>query len=195
MGFCFTFFYGGFMSRLLKFGFLVFAALLVAACSSTPSDEGAPVDERTVTSNTGGADTSGAGNANISGSNVGNKGGNELKDPGNILSRRGVFFAFDSYVVEDQYRALVEAHARYLVGHPGARMTLQGHTDERGTHEYNIALGQRRADAVKRMMLLLGANEAQIEAVSFGKENPRNPGHDEAAWAENRRVDIIYAGE
>ncbi|MDR2710418.1 MAG: peptidoglycan-associated lipoprotein Pal [Burkholderiales bacterium] len=185
------------MSRLLKFGFLILAALTVVACSSTPDNEGAPVDERAVTTGAGsGANTSGAANGNITGSEVGNKGGgNELKDPANILSRRNVFFAFDSYVVEDQYRPLVEAHARYLVGHPGARMTLQGHTDERGTHEYNIALGQRRADAVKKMMVLLGANEAQIETVSFGKENPRNPGHDETAWAENRRSDIIYAGE
>ena len=75
------------------------------------------------------------------------------------------------------------------------RVTLQGHTDERGTREYNIALGQKRADAVKKMMPLLGASEMQIETVSFGKEKPKNPGHDEAAWAENRRVDIVYVGE
>ncbi|MDR0248009.1 MAG: peptidoglycan-associated lipoprotein Pal [Burkholderiales bacterium] len=182
------------MSRLLKLGILVFAVATLAACSSTPEDEGAPIDDRAVTSgSTTGADTSGTGGTDISGANVG--AGNELKDPANILSRRGVFFAFDSYVVEDQYRPLVEAHARYLVRNPNARMTLQGHADERGTHEYNIALGQRRADAVKRMLLLLGAKEAQIETVSFGKEKPRNLGHDETAWAENRRVDIVYAGE
>ena len=74
-------------------------------------------------------------------------------------------------------------------------MTIQGNSDERGSREYNIALGQKRADAVKRMMMLMGAQESQIETVSFGKEKPRNPGHDEAAWAENRRVDIVYAGE
>ena len=76
-----------------------------------------------------------------------------------------------------------------------ARVTIQGNTDERGSREYNIALGQKRADAIKRMMTLLGAQETQVETVSFGKEKPRNPGHDEAAWAENRRGDIMYAGE
>ncbi|MCL2297248.1 MAG: peptidoglycan-associated lipoprotein Pal [Proteobacteria bacterium] len=185
------------MTHLLKYGFLVFVAVALAACSSTPSDEGAPVDDRTVASGgtADGAGTSGAGGTGVTGADVDGRVTHELKDPANILSRRGVFFAFDSYVVEDQYRPLVEAHARYLVRHPDARMTLQGHADERGTHEYNLALGQRRADAVKRMMLLLGAKEAQIETVSFGKEKPRNPGHDETAWAENRRVDIVYAGE
>jgi len=76
-----------------------------------------------------------------------------------------------------------------------ARVTLQGNTDERGTREYNIALGQRRADAVKKMMVLYGAQEIQIETVSFGKEKPRREGHDETAWTENRRVDIVHAGE
>jgi peptidoglycan-associated lipoprotein len=74
-------------------------------------------------------------------------------------------------------------------------MTIQGNTDERGSREYNIALGQKRADSVKRMLMLMGAQEAQVETVSFGKEKPRNPGHDEAAWAQNRRDDIVYAGE
>ena len=74
-------------------------------------------------------------------------------------------------------------------------MTIQGNTDERGSREYNIALGQKRADAVKRMMMLLGASDSQIETVSFGEEKPKNPGHDESAWAENRRDDIVYAGE
>ncbi|MDR2173048.1 MAG: peptidoglycan-associated lipoprotein Pal [Burkholderiales bacterium] len=185
------------MSRLLKLGFLVFVAIALAACSSTPDDEGAPVDDRVVASGSAadGAGTSGTSGTGITGVDVDSRTGNELKDPANILSRRSVFFEFDSYVVEDQYRALVEAHARYLVSHPAARMVLQGHADERGTHEYNLALGQRRADAVKRMMMLLGARESQIETVSFGKEKPRNPGHDETAWAENRRTDIVYVGE
>jgi len=106
-----------------------------------------------------------------------------------------VFFDFDSFVVRDEFRPLIEAHGRYLAGNRNARMTIQGNTDERGSREYNIALGQKRADAVKRMMTLLGAQEAQIETVSFGKEKPRNQGHDEAAWAENRRDDILYSGE
>ena len=90
---------------------------------------------------------------------------------------------------------LVEAHAKYLQRNRNMKMTVQGNTDERGSREYNIALGQKRADAVKRMMLLLGATDAQVETVSFGKEKPKNAGHDETAWAENRRDDVLYAGE
>ena len=120
---------------------------------------------------------------------------NPLKDPGNILSKRSVYYDYDSAVIKDEYKPLVTAHARYLTQNRSAKMTIQGNTDERGSREYNIALGQRRADTVKRMMLLLGATESQIETVSFGKEKPRNMGHDEAAWAENRRDDVVYAGE
>jgi peptidoglycan-associated lipoprotein len=117
------------------------------------------------------------------------------RDPNNILSKRSVYFDYDSFVVMDEYRSLVEAHARYLQQNRSARTTVQGNTDERGSREYNIALAQKRADSVKRMMTLLGANESQIETVSFGKEKPKNPGHDETAWAENRRDDIVYPGE
>ena len=118
-----------------------------------------------------------------------------LKDPGNILSRRSVYFDFDSNLVKDEFRPLVTAHARYLQQNPGTKMRIEGNTDERGSREYNIALGQRRSEAVKQMMQLLGARPDQIESVSFGEEKPRATGHDEAAWAENRRADIVYQGE
>ena len=118
-----------------------------------------------------------------------------LTDPGNILSRRSVYFDFDSNLVKDEFRPLVTAHARYLQQNPGAKIRIQGNTDERGSREYNIALGQRRSEAVKQMMQLLGARAAQIESVSFGEEKPRATGHDEASWAENRRADIVYQGE
>ena len=121
--------------------------------------------------------------------------GNPLKDPNNILSKRSVYYDYDSSVVKDEYKPLVTAHARYLTQNKSARMTIQGNTDERGSREYNIALGQRRADSAKQMMLLLGAQEAQIETVSFGEEKPRAQGHDEAAFSENRRGDIVYQGE
>ncbi|MBN9133486.1 MAG: peptidoglycan-associated lipoprotein Pal [Nitrosospira multiformis] len=120
---------------------------------------------------------------------------NPLTDPNSILSKRSIYFEFDSYVVKDEYRSLVAAHAKYLREHPNARVLLQGNTDERGSREYNLALGQRRADAVKYAMTLSGAQEGQIEAVSLGEEKPHAMGHDEAAWAENRRVDIRYQGE
>lgn len=176
---------------------LIAAALV--GCSSTPTTE-APVDDRsgagTTASGSTGAQTGGAAGGGVTGSGIGSGvSGNPLRDPNNILSKRSVYFDFDSFVVKDEYRPLVEAHARYLQQNRNARMTVQGNTDERGSREYNIALAQKRADSVKRMMMLLGATESQIETVSFGKEKPRNPGHDEAAWAENRRDDILYAGE
>lgn len=120
---------------------------------------------------------------------------NPLTDPNSVLSKRSVFFDFDSYVVKDEYRSLVQAHAHYLRDHPNARVLLQGNADERGSREYNLALGQRRADAVKHAMTLSGARESQIESVSLGEEKPRGMGHDESSWAENRRVDIRYQGE
>ena len=118
-----------------------------------------------------------------------------LRDPKNILSKRSVFFDYDKYDVKDEYKALVQAHAQYLRGNPGAKMLIQGNTDERGSREYNLALGQRRADAMKQMLLLLGAKEVQIESVSLGEEKPRAQGSTEEVYAQNRRGDILYAGE
>jgi peptidoglycan-associated lipoprotein len=121
--------------------------------------------------------------------------GNPLKDPKNILSQRSVFYALDKYDVTQEYRALVEAHAKYLRENPSARMLIQGNTDERGSREYNVGLGQRRSDGVRKMLILLGARENQIESVSLGEEKPQADGHDESAWSKNRRSDILYSGE
>lgn len=119
----------------------------------------------------------------------------ELKNKNSILSKRSVFFEYDSYVIKGEYTPLVEAHANFLAKHPTFKMLVQGNADERGSREYNLALGQKRADALKRALSLMGGKEDQLEAVSLGKEKPRNPGHDEAAWAENRRSDMLYSGE
>ena len=175
---------------------IAFVLALIAGCKSTeekpvPVEEGAP----TATAPAGGATTSGAPAGGISGAPGGPYSAAALRDPNNILSKRSIYFDFDEFVIKDQYRPIIEAHAKYLQANRSARATLQGHTDERGTREYNIALGQKRADAVKKMMVLLGAQEIQIETVSFGKEKPRREGHDEASWTENRRVDIVHAGE
>ena len=185
-----------------KFFVAAIAAVFLAGCASQETQPEAPIDDKgAATASAGGTTTSGLGGTGVggtigSGGAVGTgAGGSPLRDPASILSKRSVYFDFDSFVVKDEFRPLVEAHARYLVANRGTRMIIQGNTDERGSREYNIALGQKRADAVKRTMTLLGAQEAQIESVSFGKEKPRNPGHDEAAWAENRRADIVYAGE
>jgi peptidoglycan-associated lipoprotein len=118
-----------------------------------------------------------------------------LKDPSNILSRRSVFFDYDQFTVKEEFKPVVAAHAKYLSSNRAARATIQGNTDERGSREYNLALGQKRADAVKQMMTLLGAPSAQIETVSFGEEKPRAQGNNEQAFAENRRADIVYQGE
>src|SRR5690606_26812296 len=103
-----------------------------------------------------------------------------------------IYFDFDSAVVRDEYKPLVTAHARYLTENRGRRVVIQGHTDERGSREYNLALGQRRADSVKKMMMLLGAADNQIETVSFGEEKPAVVGSDESAWSKNRRAEIVY---
>jgi peptidoglycan-associated lipoprotein len=120
---------------------------------------------------------------------------NPLKDPNNILSKRTIFFDFDKDEVKAEYRPLVEAHAKYLVAHPEARVMLQGNADDRGSREYNLALGQRRAVAVKKVMNVLGASDKQIETVSYGEEKGRCSEQSEACWSQNRRTDILYAGE
>ena len=174
--------------------FVAFIALVLAGCKTTPTEESAPVEDKSATATTpGGASTSGTSGTGVSGTSTGSS--NPLRDPNNILSKRSVYFDFDSYVVRDEFKPLVEAHAKYLQSNRNARMTIQGNADERGSHEYNVALAQKRSDSVKRMMVLLGVTEVQIETVSFGKEKPRNSGHDEVAWAENRRDDMVYAGE
>jgi len=122
-------------------------------------------------------------------------GGNPLTDPSSPLSKRSVYFDFDSNEVKDEYRNLLQAHARYIADTRSQRVRIEGNTDERGSREYNLALGQRRAEAVKRVMTVLGADGSRIETISYGEEKPKSQGHDEAAWAENRRADIRYAGE
>jgi peptidoglycan-associated lipoprotein len=179
-------------SRLPVWVGVALAVLLGACQQNPPAEKGVAVEERNVTTGQQGAQGSGTTSSGVSGTTAQ---GNPLRDPRNILSKRSVFFDFDSYAVKDDYRPLIDAHGKYLQGNRTAKMTIQGNCDERGSREYNIALGQRRADAVKRMMLLDGATEQQIETVSFGKEKPRNGGHDEGAWAENRRDDFVYAGE
>jgi peptidoglycan-associated lipoprotein len=118
-----------------------------------------------------------------------------LKDPNNILSKRSVYYDFDKSDVKAEYKPMVEAHSKYLTSNKGAKIAVQGNCDERGSREYNIALGNRRADSVKKMMNVMGVPDSQIETVSFGEEKPRATCHDESCWKENRRSDIVYQGE
>lgn len=116
-----------------------------------------------------------------------------LDDPTSILAQRVVYFDFDRSEVKPEFMAVVQAHAQYLSRNPNARVTLEGHTDERGSREYNIGLGNRRAQAVRRLLMFHGVADRQIATVSYGEEKPVARGQNEEAWARNRRVEIIYA--
>lgn len=116
-----------------------------------------------------------------------------LSDPTSILAQRIVYFDFDRSEVKPEFMAVVQAHAQYLSSNPNARVTLEGHTDERGSREYNVGLGNRRAQAVRRMLMFHGVADRQVETVSYGEEKPAARGQNEDAWARNRRVEIIYA--
>jgi peptidoglycan-associated lipoprotein len=115
-----------------------------------------------------------------------------FNDPNNPLSKRSIFFDFDSFVVKSEYQPIVQTHGNFLGTNKQRRVTIEGHTDERGGREYNLALGQKRAEAVKQRLMLLGVTDTQIETVSFGEEKPRGTGSSEDAWAQNRRADINY---
>ena len=118
-----------------------------------------------------------------------------LKDPASILSKRSIYFDYDKFDIKDEYRGLIDAHAKYLRENPHARMLIQGNADERGSREYNVALGQKRSDNVKKMLILLGARDNQLESVSLGEEKPQCVEHNEECWSKNRRGDMLYSGE
>lgn len=115
-----------------------------------------------------------------------------LNDPKGILAKRSVYFDYDNYALKQEFKPLITAHAKYLTNNNARKIVIQGNTDDRGGSEYNLALGQKRADTVRNTMALLGVHNIQMEAVSFGKEKPRALGDDEASWAENRRADVVY---
>lgn len=118
-----------------------------------------------------------------------------LKDPKSPLSKRSIYFDYDSYVVKDEYKSLLDQHAKFLAKNGQMKMLIQGNADERGSREYNLALGQKRAEAVKKALLLMGGQEAQLESVSLGEEKPACMEPSEACWAQNRRSDMLYSGE
>ncbi len=115
-----------------------------------------------------------------------------LNDPNSLLANRSVYYPQDVDAVQDADKPVVKAHANHLATHPNRTMHLEGHADERGSSEYNLALGQRRAEGVKKMLVLGGAKDGQIKTVSYGEEKPKASGHDETSWAQNRRTDIKY---
>ena len=112
-----------------------------------------------------------------------------------ILAKRSIYFDLDKYDVREEFRPVVEAHANFLRKNPGRKVVVEGNTDERGSREYNLSLGQKRAEAIKKMLQLLGVPESQVEAVSFGEEKPKAAGKDDASYAENRRGDLSYRAQ
>ena len=168
------------------------AALLLAGCASgVKLDDGAPVETRSPTSVSGAA-SGAAGSSGTSQSQVKTV---DLTQSGSEAANslpKLIYFDFDSYVVKDEYRGTVEAYAKVLSADRKKRLMIEGHTDERGGHEYNLALGQKRAEAVQKARVLLGASDSQIEAVSFGKERPAAVGSDEDAMAKNRRAELKW---
>lgn len=172
------------------------ASVFLVACKSTPITP-AKVEDKSPTAGATGADGSADTGAikEIAIDSSANAGGNSaLKDPNNILSKRNIYFDYDSDAVKAEYRPIIDAHAKYMQSNANAKMILQGNTDERGTREYNLSLGQRRAVAVKNALNLLGVKDNQIETVSYGEEKAsQNCGGD--SCDKDRRVDIVHEGD
>lgn len=186
---------------------IVLAAVFISGCSSTDekdtsltegsTPEGTDVSgiDDTSTSTTGypGGDASAISGLEIQGIDAeGNAMGGAFDDPSHPLSKQTIYFMYDSSQVQPEYIAVIEAHAGYLASHPGQRMILEGHADERGSREYNIALSEQRAKSVARAMEMQGVSPTQLDIVSYGEEKPAVEGFDESAWGQNRRVELVY---
>jgi peptidoglycan-associated lipoprotein len=168
---------------------MLVAALGSVACASKRPKEPPPssTDSSSTNPETSGADAANAGTVGADDEAAGPQAG--------LLAKRVVYFDFDSSEIKGEGTDIVAAHAKYLAGHPNTRVRLEGNTDDRGSREYNIGLGERRAQAVKRALLLQGAAETQLSTVSYGAERPAVVGNDEAAWAKNRRVEVVYLNQ
>ena len=176
---------------LKSFLLLIVSMSFLAACAGTTDT--AKDDSTVAGSGSGSGSSSSSDSATTSATGSGSTwSGNPLDDPDSLLAKRTVYFDFDDSVILDEDRPILEAHAQYLSENPGAAVTLEGHTDERGTREYNLALGEQRAISVRQFMSLVGASGQQVRTVSYGEERPASLGNNEEAWAQNRRVEIIY---
>jgi len=166
-------------------------AMLLSACSTVKLDDAAPVEDRAA-KNTPQATAPISPSSVPSSSEQSSAINDPLNDPSSVLAKRSIYFDLDSYVIKDEFTPVIDAHAKYLVSRKDRKIIIQGNTDERGGSEYNLALGQKRAEAVRRSLQALGVPDSQMEAISLGKEKPKAQGSNEAAWAENRRADIVY---
>jgi peptidoglycan-associated lipoprotein len=165
---------------------LFFGMALLSGCSST----GGPKDGSENGSEMGGG--SGGGSSSSAAGGGGSWTGSALEDPNSPLYEKVVYFDFDTAEIRSEYVDTLRAHAEYLVNTPDARLVIEGHCDERGSREYNIALGERRSESVKRFLEAEGVSPVQLETVSYGEERPVDLGHSEAAWAKNRRAELVY---
>jgi len=168
------------MNFLMRYGLALAVAANLAACAtSKPEDQ---------------AGTAGGGAAANQAATPGSAGGGQPASAAGVAmpSGRSVYYDFDKSDLRTESRALIEANARYLREHPATKVRIEGNADERGSAEYNLALGQRRAENVEKTLRLLGVQDSRMEAISYGKEKPRKTGHDETSWAENRRSDLVY---
>jgi peptidoglycan-associated lipoprotein len=167
-------------------GSLMIAALLAGCASDVPLDDNkaAPVETRAGTAVDPNAGSAGTSQSQVTSVDL-------TKSQQTAQLSKTIYFDFDSFVVRDEFRPTIEQYAKLLNADRKKKLTIEGHTDERGGREYNLALGQKRAEAVQKSLTLLGVNATQIEAVSFGKERPAVQGGDEAAWARNRRAELI----
>lgn len=178
--------------------YLMVAALaaVLAGCGSNvkldPPIQGSGADATATQGAGAGAAGAGAGQSTVTQVQAGPAGA-DAAGPAGV--GRVIYFDFDSFTVKPEYQGLVDQHARFLQGNRGRSVAVEGHTDERGSREYNLALGQKRADVVKQALMLLGAKESQIESVSLGEEKPRCEDRTENCYAENRRGDMLYTGE
>ena len=171
-------------------------AATLAGCGSNVKLDDVPVEDRSganVGSATGtppgGAAGSGAAQSTVAPVAVGPQ-GNTVAGPTGVA--RIIYFDYDSYVIKPEFQSLIDSHARFIKANSARKVSIEGHTDERGGREYNLALGQKRSEAVRRALGLLGVTDSQIEAISFGKEKPADSGSSEAVWAQNRRAEIAY---
>jgi peptidoglycan-associated lipoprotein len=180
------------MKRMITIACLLAGAVLLAGCPKKattvqPPTAGSQVGGSSNTSPNDGASTSGS---DLGGDNVNGRGG--AGDATGPLARKVIYFDFDKSEIKPEYAPIVRASAQTLTERPGLKVKLEGNTDQRGTREYNIGLGERRAQAVRRALLLQGVAETQITTVSFGAERPAAEGDDESAWSKNRRVELVY---
>jgi len=175
---------------MLKRNILALAIVVtIAGCSSGTKLNDVPVENRGIGSTTGGSGSGGGATSSVAPVSIDTSAQNAV---GPVGVARIIFFDYDSYTVRSDFQGLIDGHARFLKANPQRRVSIEGHTDDRGGREYNLALGQKRSEAVRRALTLLGVNDAQIEAVSFGKEKPAVQGSGESVWAQNRRAEITY---